>query len=199
MSAVVTAPTEHPAARDLAERHRVRWWEPLPWILAVAFYFLYPSYLGFGTDLLTWILFAISLDLALGYAGILTLGHAAFFGAGAYTVGMLAHHGIWNEPLTSLALAAFVVPFIFVFGPELLWKGPLWQTATTFATAAIALILLAGAIEHHTKWADAWWTRALLAIGALCMITPDLRLTALGACIVAVAIGANRLRRPAAA
>ena len=36
------------------------------------------------------ILFALSLDLVLGYAGIVTLGHAAFFGAGAYTVGMLA-------------------------------------------------------------------------------------------------------------
>jgi branched-chain amino acid transport system permease protein len=52
------------------------------------------------------ILFALSLDLALGYAGIVTLGHAAFFGAGAYTVGMLAKHGIWNEPITSLILAA---------------------------------------------------------------------------------------------
>jgi branched-chain amino acid transport system permease protein len=111
MSAV-TVPTEHPAARALAQRHRLRWWEPLPWILAVAFYFLYPSYLGFGTDLLTWILFAISLDLALGYAGILTLGHAAFFGAGAYTVGLLAFHGIWNEPITSLIAAAMVAAVI---------------------------------------------------------------------------------------
>jgi branched-chain amino acid transport system permease protein len=107
-----TVPTEHPAARALAQRHRLRWWEPLPWILAVAFYFLYPSYLGFGTDLLTWILFAISLDLALGYAGILTLGHAAFFGAGAYTVGLLAFHGIWNEPITSLIVAAMVAAVI---------------------------------------------------------------------------------------
>jgi len=110
MSAVT--PTEHPAARALTERHRLRWWEPLPWILAVAFYFLYPAYLGFGTDLLTWILFAISLDLALGYAGILTLGHAAFFGAGAYTVGLLAFHGIWNEPITSLIAAAMVAAVI---------------------------------------------------------------------------------------
>ena len=52
------------------------------------------------------ILFAISLDLALGYAGIVTLGHAAFFGAGAYTVGMLAKHGIWTEPISGLLIAA---------------------------------------------------------------------------------------------
>jgi len=96
----------HPAAVALAGRHRVRLWEPIPWILLLGFYFAFPRYLGFGTELLTTILFAISLDLALGYAGIVTLGHAAFFGAGAYTVGMLANHGIWNEPITSLILAA---------------------------------------------------------------------------------------------
>ena len=67
---------------------------------------LFPNYLGFGTELLIAVLFALSLDLALGYAGIVTLGHAAFFGAGAYTVGLLAFHGIWNEPITSLMLAA---------------------------------------------------------------------------------------------
>jgi branched-chain amino acid transport system permease protein len=100
--------TEHPAATALARRHRVRTWEPLPWIAAVAFYFAFPKHLGFGTELLVTILFALSLDLVLGYAGIVTLGHAAFFGAGAYTVGMLAKHGLWNEPITSLALAALV-------------------------------------------------------------------------------------------
>ncbi len=108
MSAPAVAATEHPAAHALAARHRLRWWEPIPWLLALAYYFLFPRYLGFGTDLLITILFALSLDLALGYAGIITLGHAAFFGAGAYTVGLLAKHGVWNEPITSLALAAWV-------------------------------------------------------------------------------------------
>jgi branched-chain amino acid transport system permease protein len=111
MSAPATV-FESPAARALTQRHHLRWWEPLPWILAIAFYFAFPTYLGFGTDLLVTILFAISLDLALGYAGIITLGHAAFFGAGAYTVGMLAYHGIWNEPITSLIAAALVAAAI---------------------------------------------------------------------------------------
>ena len=44
----------------------------------------------------------------LGYAGIVTLGHAAFFGAGAYTVGMMAMHWGWNEPLSGLLAAALV-------------------------------------------------------------------------------------------
>src|SRR5262249_43139748 len=86
--------SDHPAARVLIRRHYVRWWETLPWLAAVGFYFLFPDYLGFGTALMITILFALSLDLALGYAGIITLGHAAFFGAGAYTVGLLAFHNI---------------------------------------------------------------------------------------------------------
>ncbi len=94
------------AARALIRRHHLRWWEALPWLAAAAFYFAFPDYLGFGTALMITILFALSLDLALGYAGIITLGHAAFFGAGAYTVGLLAFHNIWTEPITSLLLAA---------------------------------------------------------------------------------------------
>jgi len=100
--------TNADAARSLVERHRLRWWEPVPWILAVAFFFAFPNHLGFGTELLITVLFALSLDLVLGYAGIVTLGHAAFFGVGAYTVGMMAKHGLWNEPISSLVIAAIM-------------------------------------------------------------------------------------------
>src|ERR1700704_3688143 len=102
MSAPASAASGHPAALALAGRHRLRWWEPIPWVLLLAFYFAFPRYLGFGTGLLITMLFALSLDLVLAYAGIITLGQAAFFGAGALTVGMRAKHGIWNEPITSL-------------------------------------------------------------------------------------------------
>jgi branched-chain amino acid transport system permease protein len=112
MTAATYTRAVHPAAQSLAQRHHLRGWESLPWILAVAFYFAFPTYLGFGTELLIAILFALSLDLALGYAGIITLGHAAFFGAGAYTVGLLAFHGIWNEPITSMLLAGLVAAAI---------------------------------------------------------------------------------------
>lgn len=99
-------------ARWLAERHRLRWWEALPWAAGLAAFFLFPNYLAFGTQLLITILFALSLDLVLGYAGIVTLGHAAFFGAGAYTVGILAQHFGWNEPLSGLAAAGLVAAAI---------------------------------------------------------------------------------------
>lgn len=96
------------AAQELAARHRLRGWEVLPWVAGIACFFLFPNYLAFGTHVLVAILFALSLDLVLGYAGIVTLGHAAFFGAGAYTVGMLAAHWGWTEPLSGLVAAALV-------------------------------------------------------------------------------------------
>jgi branched-chain amino acid transport system permease protein len=64
-------------------------------------------------------LFALSLDLILGYAGIVSLGHAAFFGLGAYTAGLLSVHG-WGEPLSGL-LAAGVVAGVFGFSSASWW------------------------------------------------------------------------------
>jgi branched-chain amino acid transport system permease protein len=128
----------HAAASTLMRRHRLRWWEASPWLAAVAFYFAFPDYLGFGTALLITILFALSLDLALGYAGIITLGHAAFFGAGAYTVGLLAFHGIWTEPITSLVLAALAAAAIgFASGLVLLRTQGLTLLMLTLCTMAL--------------------------------------------------------------
>ena len=106
VEASTAARSEDAVVRFLTQRHYFRWWEALPWIIALCYYFAFPDYLSFGAELLIAILFALSLDLALGYAGIVTLGHAAFFGAGAYTVGMLAFYGVWSEPITSLVLGA---------------------------------------------------------------------------------------------
>jgi branched-chain amino acid transport system permease protein len=90
-----------------ARRHRLQPVEMLPWLVAIACYFAFPDYLALGAQILATILFALSLDLILGYAGIVTLGHAAFFGAGAYAAGLLAVHG-WQEPLSGLVIAALV-------------------------------------------------------------------------------------------
>ncbi|OGA17328.1 MAG: ABC transporter permease [Betaproteobacteria bacterium RIFCSPLOWO2_12_FULL_63_13] len=80
---------------------RVRAIEWLPWALAVLGYFVAPTYLPLGSYVLTMILFALSLDLILGYGGIITLGHSAYFGTGAYTAGLLAVH-LTGEPLLGL-------------------------------------------------------------------------------------------------
>jgi len=65
-------------------------------------------------------LFALSLDLILGYAGLVSLGHAAYFGIGAYTAGLISKAG-WGEPLSGLLIAAlaaglfgYVTSFIVV-------------------------------------------------------------------------------------
>ncbi|HEY7247426.1 MAG TPA: branched-chain amino acid ABC transporter permease [Xanthobacteraceae bacterium] len=135
----VAAPLiEHPAARVLIKRHHLRWWEGLPWIAALAFYFAFPDYLGFGTQLLVAVLFAVSLDLALGYAGIITLGHAAFFGTGAYTVGLLAFHGIWTEPISSLLIGALAAAAVgFSSGIVLLRTKGLTLLMLTLCTMAL--------------------------------------------------------------
>jgi len=130
--------SDNPAARALAMRHRFRWWEVLPWLLALAFYFVFPRYLGFGTELLITVLFAISLDLALGYAGIVTLGHAAFFGAGAYTVGTLAKQEIWTEPISGLVIAAAVAGAVgFASGLVLLRTTGLTLLMLTLCTMGL--------------------------------------------------------------
>jgi branched-chain amino acid transport system permease protein len=126
------------AAQALAGRHRFKWWEVLPWVVAVAAFFLYPTYLSFGTQVLITILFALSLDLVMGYAGIITLGHAAFFGAGAYTVGILALHFGWNEPLSGLLAAAVVAGIIgFASGIVLLRTQGLTLLMLTLCTMAL--------------------------------------------------------------
>jgi len=97
-----------------ARRHRYHLLEALPWLAAVASYFVFPDYLALGAQILATILFALSADLVLGYAGIVTLGHAAFFGTGAYIAGILAAHG-WGEPITGLlagAAAAALLGFV---------------------------------------------------------------------------------------
>lgn len=103
-------------------------WQPVEvafWMTPIAAYFAFPGYLVLGSQVLIVGLFAVSLDLILGYAGIVSLGHAAFFGLGAYTAGLLAVHG-WGEPLSGLVagaivagVAGFLVSFLVVRGQDL--------------------------------------------------------------------------------
>jgi len=137
------------AATQLAQRHRFRWWELLPWAAGVAVFFVFPNYLSFATQVLITILFALSLDLVLGYAGIVTLGHAAFFGAGAYTVGMLAMHWGWSEPLSGLLAAALVSAVIgFVSGMVLLRTHGLTLLMLTLCTMTL--------LEQAANMGAAW-------------------------------------------
>src|SRR5215813_1523720 len=88
----------------LAERIRWRTIEILFWLATLLPFVLTPNYLVLASQIAITALFALSLDLILGYAGIVSLGHAAFFGFGAYTAGIISKYG-WGEPLSGLALA----------------------------------------------------------------------------------------------
>jgi branched-chain amino acid transport system permease protein len=72
---------------------------------------LTPTYLVLASQIAITGLFALSLDLILGYAGIVSLGHAAFFGLGAYTAGLAAKHG-FGEPLTGLVAGGAVAGIV---------------------------------------------------------------------------------------
>lgn len=99
--------------------------ELLFWALPLGAYFAFPGYLVLASQIFIAALFALSLDLILGYAGIVSLGHAAFFGVGAYTAGLLARHG-WGDPVSGLlaagalsALVGWAVSFLVVRGQDL--------------------------------------------------------------------------------
>lgn len=122
----------------LTRRHRVHLIEVLPWALAVAAFFAFPTYLQLGSQILIMAMFALSLDLILGFAGIVTLGHAALFGVGAYAAGILSAHAGWNEPLTGLAVAGASAALVgLISGWVILRTHGLTLLMLTIATAIL--------------------------------------------------------------
>jgi branched-chain amino acid transport system permease protein len=129
-------PSRSAAAEFLLQRHRLRPAEALPWLIAIGAYFAFPDYMALGTQILITIMFALSLDLILGYAGIVTLGHAAFFGTGAYAAGLLSARLGWGEPLSGLAVAGLCAAAVgFVSGWILLRYRGLTLLMLTLATS----------------------------------------------------------------
>ena len=103
-------------------RRQGRWtiFETVFWLAALVPFFLFPTYLTLASQIAIAALFAISVDLVLGYAGIITLGHAMFFGLGAYCAGLISKAG-WGEPFSGLlisglfaALVGYAVSFMIV-------------------------------------------------------------------------------------
>jgi branched-chain amino acid transport system permease protein len=154
-------PTSSPLAeqvgRYLATRAR---WSPLEiafWLVALAslwHHYILPERYLILTEIAWLALFALSLDLILGYAGIISLGHAAFFGFGSYAAALLAKHGIINEPVLALiaaGLAAAVLGFATSF---LVLRGS--DLTRLMVTLGIALILreIANQVPELTGGAD---------------------------------------------
>jgi len=97
-----------PAAEPRGYLEREIRWRPIEiafWLATLLPFLVFPNYLQLASQIAITALFALSLDLILGYAGIVSLGHAAYFGFASYTAGLLAKHG-WGEPLSGLVIAA---------------------------------------------------------------------------------------------
>jgi len=108
------------------------------WLVPIVAYFLFPRYLTLGSQIMIAALFALSLDLILGYARIISLGHAAFFGIGAYTAGLLAKYG-WGEPISGLVLAACAAALVGLLTSFLVVRGE--DLTRLMVTLGIGLML----------------------------------------------------------
>lgn len=124
------------------------------WLAAlVATFALGQLYLALATTVLIMVIFALSLDLAQGYGGIETLGHAAFFGSGAYAAGLWALH-VSPEPLTGLLVGAAAAALVgLLSGIAVLRAQGLTQIMLTLACATL-LFELANTLKRFTMGDD---------------------------------------------
>ena len=141
------------AAQGLARRARWRWPEIVLWLVAFGALLMPAGKYLILSEIAILALFALSLDLILGYAGIVSLGHAAFFGAGAYTAGLLAKH-VTGDPLAGLALAIAVATVLGFLTSFLVLRGS--DLTRLMVTLGVALVLdeLANALPHISGGAD---------------------------------------------
>lgn len=101
---------------------RVRAYEIVLWLLAFGAFLVLPNKMLILTEIAIVSLFALSLDLVLGYTGIVSLGHTVFFGIGAYAAGLFALH-IFAEPITGLVVAAIAAGILGYLSSFLLLRG----------------------------------------------------------------------------
>jgi branched-chain amino acid transport system permease protein len=137
-----TGPGAFGAARALALAGHA-----LPWAIAIVYYFLAEGYLSLGTQVMIWALFALSLDLALGYAGIVTLGHAAFFGFGAYTAGLFAIHVSPDPVLGHLVTIVLTAILGAVTGALILHTS-----GVTFLMLTLAIVSVMFEYANQARW-----------------------------------------------
>jgi branched-chain amino acid transport system permease protein len=140
--------------RFLASRGRFGPFEFAFWLAAFATIYLLPGRHLILTETAIWGLFALSLDLILGYAGIISLGHAAFFGAGAYAAGLLAKHEIIVEPSIALVCAGLLAAALGFATSFLVLRGS--DLTRLMVTLGVALVCfeLANRFAELTGGAD---------------------------------------------
>ena len=132
----------------LASRSRFGVMEAVFWVAAFATIWLLPGRHLILTETAIWGLFALSIDLVLGYAGIITLGQAAFFGAGAYAAGLIAKYELVTEPVLALLCAGLVASALGFVTSFLVLRGS--DLTRLMVTLGVALV----AFELANKFGD---------------------------------------------
>ena len=140
------------AAADAVAAHLNRGarWRPIEivfWLAVVAAILALPSRALLINEILLAGLFALSLDLVLGYAGIVSLGQAAFFGTGAYVAGIVANAGV-AEPLLGLVISGIAAGALGLVTAPLLLRGS--DLTRLMVTLGIALLL--GEVANRNSW-----------------------------------------------
>jgi len=140
-------------ALSLSLAAKPRWWEFALWACLLCLPFLLPSHALLISEITVIALFAMSLDLILGYSGIVSLGHAAFFGMGAYSAALFAKH-INPDPFLGLAVATAVTALLGAFCSLGILRGS--DLTRLMVTLGVALILqeLANKLDFITGGAD---------------------------------------------
>jgi branched-chain amino acid transport system permease protein len=141
------------ARQSLLRRARWRPLEFAAWAAAFALPAFAPSQAPMVSEIAIVALFAVSLDLILGYAGIVSLGHAAFFGFGAYAAGLFAKH-VMPDPLAGLAAAMLLSALLGAAASITILRGSdLTRLMVTLGTALL-LFELANQLDGLTGGAD---------------------------------------------
>jgi len=107
----------------------------LPWFVVAGLPLALPGYEPLATQVFVMILFALSLDLLVGYAGIVTLGHAGLFGVGGYTAGILSVHGVTDPIFTAVCAMLLAAGTGLTFGVAMLRTKGLTLLMLTMASA----------------------------------------------------------------
>lgn len=107
-----------------------------------------------------------------------------------YAANGISRANLWDSSVAALRLGAtgYIIPFMFVFGPSLLFIGSAGQIIQTSVTAVVGVVCLAGGLSGYLLHRAVAWERVLLVISALVLIKPGLMTDAIGLALIGITI-----------
>jgi TRAP transporter 4TM/12TM fusion protein len=106
----------------------------------------------------------------------------------AFAAAAIAQSNMWKVGITAfrMGIAAYLVPYMFVYGPALLMIGPWWQVVLVTGTAITGIACLAGALQGWFFKPITLPLRAILIVAALALVVPTLLTDAIGFGAIAI-------------